>query len=73
MVSENTMQAAKGRKQLIVLPNYNIYEPQQCPAWQDKHKDEIIGTHMVVITKASCLLRLNIPLRRKETKHQIFK
>lgn len=36
MLPENTMQAAKGRKQLVVLLNYNIYKPQQ-----DNHKGEI--------------------------------
>jgi hypothetical protein len=33
MVSENTVQAAKGGKELIGLPSCNIHEPQQWLSW----------------------------------------
>lgn len=36
-VSESAMQAAKGTRQLIVLPSFNICK-QQWPACQDIHK-----------------------------------
>lgn len=32
VVQENTMQTAKGEKQLMVLPSSNTYGPQKCPA-----------------------------------------
>lgn len=61
MVPENSMQAAKGRKQLIVLPNYNIYKPQQ-----DNHKGEVIGIDMLVITNG-CLLRLKVHSKERKS------
>lgn len=55
MVRENTTQAAKGGKQLKILPNCNSYEPLQLPAWQDMNKGARNGSPMLVATK-SCLI-----------------
>lgn len=41
-VPEGTTQAARGGKQLIILPNCNAYELQQRTEWQDIPKDEIV-------------------------------
>ena len=60
MIPENSMQAAKGRKQLIVLHNYIIYKPQ------DNHKGEVSGIHMLVVTNG-CILRLKAHSKERKS------
>lgn len=47
MVSEGTMQAAKGQEELIVLSSCDTYKSQQCPKWQDSPK----GATVALVTR----------------------
>lgn len=39
MVPEDAIQDSKGRKQLIILPSRDTYEPHQRLEWHDNPKD----------------------------------
>lgn len=60
MISEDTMQAAKGVRQLNSYEPLqtigNAYESLQTSAWQNIHNDTINDIHMLVTTAVSLIL-----------------
>jgi hypothetical protein len=44
------MQASKGGHQLMSLPSYDTYEPQQRPACHNYHKSAVVVPGVVVHT-----------------------